>query len=180
MKPGMKLAILLISCIALWGGIFFFACRSNNPKERARLVAEKSLMACVDCPETVEIKAFSDADSVFGREYITLDERVSIATAMMKISSRVMEQTDNMENVDFQDAELAGLMERQMSAMSALRSLTGMFPEESDKPKPFTGWKVKVEYEAKTVDGKPYHSEYWFIIDKNADCVIKSFEIPLL
>lgn len=176
----MKLAILLISCIALWGGIFFFACRSNNPKERARLVAEKSLMACVDCPETVEIKAFSDADSVFGREYITLDERVSIATAMMKISSRVMEQTDNMENVDFQDAELAGLMERQMSAMSALRSLTGMFPEESDKPKPFTGWKVKVEYEAKTVDGKPYHSEYWFIIDKNADCVIKSFEIPLL
>lgn len=180
MKPGMKLAILLISCIALWGGIFFFACRSNNPKERARLVAEKSLMACVDCPETVEIKAFSEADSVFGREYITLDERVSIATAMMKISSRVMEQTDNMENVDFQDAELAGLMERQMSAMSALRSLTGMFPEESDKPKPFTGWKVKVEYEAKTVDGKPYHSEYWFIIDKNADCVIKSFEIPLL
>lgn len=180
MKPGMKLAILLISCIALWGGIFFFACRANNPKERARLVAEKSLMACVDCPETVEIKAFSDADSVFGREYITLDERVSIATAMMKISSRVMEQTDNMENVDFQDAELAGLMERQMSAMSALRSLTGMFPEESDKPKPFTGWKVKVEYEAKTADGKPYHSEYWFIIDKNADCVIKSFEIPLL
>lgn len=180
MKPGMKLAILLISCIALWGGIFFFACRSNNPKERARLIAEKSLMACVDCPETVEIKAFSEADSVFGREYITLDERVSIATAMMKISSHVMEQTDNMENVDFQDAELAGLMERQMSAMSALRSLTGMFPEESDKPKPFTGWKVKVEYEAKTVDGKPYHSEYWFIIDKNADCVIKSFEIPLL
>ena len=180
MKPGIKLAILLISGVLIWGGIFFFACSSNNTKERARLVAEKSLMACVDCPETVEIKAFSDADSVFGREYITLDERVAIATSMMKISSRVMEQTDNMENVDFQDAELAGLMERQMSAMSALRSLTGMFPEESDKPKPFTGWKVKVEYEAKTVDGKPYHSEYWFIIDKNADCVIKSFEIPLL
>lgn len=85
-----------------------------------------------------------------------------------------------MDNIDFNDTELAGLMERQMSAMVALRSLTGMIPEESDKPKPFTGWKVKVEYEAKTVDGKPYHSEYWVIIDKNADCVIKSFEIPLL
>ena len=180
MKPGMKLAILLISGVLIWGGIFFFACSSNNTKERARLVAEKSLMACVDCPETVEIKAFSDADSVFGREYITLDERVAIATSMMKISSRVMEQTDNMENIDFEDVELAGLMERQMSAMSALRSLTGLGPDNSDKPKPFTGWKVKVEYEAKTVDGKPYHSEYWFIIDRNADCVIKSFEIPLL
>ena len=169
----MKLAILLISGVLIWGGIFFFACSSNNTKERARLVAEKSLMACVDCPE-------SDADSVFGREYITLDERVAIATSMMKISSRVMEQTDNMENIDFNDVELAGLMERQMSAMSALRSLTGLGPDNSDKPKPFTGWKVKVEYEAKTADGKPYHSEYWFILDKNADCVIKSFEIPLL
>ncbi len=180
MRPGMKLAILLISGVLIWGGIFFFACCSNNPKERARLVAEKSLMACVDCPETVEIKAFSDADSVFGREYITLDERVSIATAMMNISSRVMEQTDNMENINFEDVELAGLMERQMSAMSALRSLAGLSLENPDKPKPFTGWKVKVEYEAKTIDGKPYHSEYWFILDKDADCVIKSFEIPLI
>ena len=180
MKPGMKLAILLISGIAIWSGIFFFACSSNNPKQRARAVAEKSLMACVDCPETVEIKAFSDADSVFGREYITLDERIAIATSMMRISSRVMEQTDNMENIDFNDVELAGLMERQMSTMSALRSLTGLDTDNSEKPKPFTGWKVKVEYEAKTADGKPYHSEYWFILDKNADCVIKSFEIPLL
>ena len=176
----MKLAILLIGGMLIWGGIFFFACSSNNTKEHARLVAEKSLMACVDCPETVEIKAFSDADSVFGREYITLDERVAIATSMMKISSRVMEQTDNMENIDFNDVELVGLMERQMSAMSALRSLTGLSPDNSDTPKPFTGWKVKVEYEANTADGKPYHSEYWFILDKNADCVIKSFEIPLL
>lgn len=180
MRPGMKLAILLIGGIVVWGSIFFFACNSNNPKKRARAVAEKSLMACVDCPETVEIKAFSDADSVFGREYVTLDERISIASAMMKISSRVMEQTDNMENVDFQDAELAGLMERQMSAMSALRSLSGSDLANAKDPKPLTGWKVKVEYEAKTIDGKPYHSEYWFILDKNADCVIKSFEIPLI
>ena len=136
MKPGMKLAILLISGIAIWSGIFFFACSSNNPKQRARAVAEKSLMACVDCPETVEIKAFSDADSVFGREYITLDERIAIATSMMRISSRVMEQTDNMENIDFNDVELAGLMERQMSTMSALRSLTGLDTDNSEKPKP--------------------------------------------
>ena len=180
MRPGTKLAILLIGGILVWGSIFFFACNSNNPKKRTRAVAEKSLMACVDCPETVEIKAFSDADSVFGREYVTLDERVSIASAMMKISSRVMEQTDNMENVDFKDAELAGLMERQMSAMSALRSLAGSDFDNAKGHKPFTGWKVKVEYEAKTIDGKPYHSEYWFILDKNAECVIKSFEIPLL
>ncbi len=85
-----------------------------------------------------------------------------------------------MENINFEDVELAGLMERQMSAMSALRSLAGLSLDDPDKPKPFSGWKVKVEYVAKTVDGKPYRSEYWFILDKDANCVIKSFEIPLL
>ncbi len=32
----------------------------------------------------------------------------------------------------------------------------------------------------KTSQGKPYHSEYWFILDKEAEFVVKSFEIPLL
>ncbi len=44
--------------------------------------------------------------------------------------------------------------------------------------KPFNGWKVKIDFEAKT--RKPYHSEYWFILDKEAEIVVKSFEIPLL
>lgn len=176
----MKLAILLIGGLMTWGGIFFFACNSNKPKTRAKAVAEKSLMACVDCPETVQIKAVSDVDSVFGREYVTLDESMAITASMLKITSRVMEQTDDMENIDFNDAELAGLMERQMSAVSAVRGLARLYDDDSDNPKKFTGWKVKIGYEAKTIDGKPYSSEYWFILDKDADCVIKSFEIPLL
>lgn len=180
MKPGMKLAALLAGGMLMWNGIFMFTCCTNSAKDRARAVAEKSLMACVDYPETVKIVTVSNADSVFGREYVTLDERMTIATSMMKVSIRVMEQTENKENLDFNDAELAGLMERQMSAMSALRSLTDFGEDESDKPKKFSGWKVKIRYEAKTVDGKPYRSEYWFILDKDADCVVKSFEIPLL
>ena len=39
---------------------------------------------------------------------------------------------------------------------------------------------VKIEYEATDSDGQPYRSEYWFIMDKEAQCVIRSFEIPLL
>lgn len=180
MRPGMKLAILLIGGILTWSSIFFFACSSNNPKARAKAVAEKSLMACVDCPETVKIKAVSNVDSVFGREYVTLDESMAIATSMLKTTSHVMEQTDDMENINFSDVELAGLMERQMSAMAAMRGLTGSDDGESGNPKKFSGWKVKIEYEAKTSDGKPYRSEYWFILDKDAGCVVKSFEIPLL
>ena len=70
--------------------------------------------------------------------------------------------------------------------MTALRSLmvTGELKptgdEASQERKPFSGWKVKIEYEATDSDGQPYRSEYWFIMDKEAQCVIRSFEIPLL
>ena len=46
-------------------------------------------------------------------------------------------------------------------------------------PQPFSGWKVKVDFEGVDTDGRSYHSEYWFILDKEAQCVVKSFEIPL-
>ena len=67
---------------------------------------------------------------------------------------------------------------------TALRELvsTGMLESgksDTGKAKPFNGWKVKIEFEAKATDGTPYRSEYWFILDKEANCVVKSFEIPL-
>lgn len=180
MKPGMKLAILLIGGLLVWGGIFFLACQREDPKERARAVAEKSLYSCVDCPESVNIKAVSKADSIFGRDYVTTEESMNIAMAMLKINEKVMEATDNMENFNFDDRSTSALMERQMSSLSALRSLVSFKAPDNKTPKPFNGWKVKIEYEAKNEDGSPYHSEYWFILDKEATCVVNSFEIPLL
>lgn len=180
MKPGMKLTILLISGVIIWGSIFFAIGCSNNPRERAKSVAEKSLLACVDCPETVKIKAVSKPDSVFGRDYVTQDEQMNIAMAMLKINQKVMAETDNMENIDFEDKEMTELMERQMSAVSILRSLVRFDDPANKEKKPFNGWKVKIEYEAQSESGKPYRSEYWFILDKDATCVVNSFEIPLL
>lgn len=180
MKPGMKLTILLISGVIIWGSIFFAIGCSNNPRERAKSVAEKSLLACVDCPETVKIKAVSKPDSVFGRDYVTQNEQMNIAMAMLKINQKVMAETDNMENIDFENKEMTELMERQMSAVSILRSLVRFDDPANKEKKPFNGWKVKIEYEAQSESGKPYRSEYWFILDKDATCVVNSFEIPLL
>ena len=176
----MKLTILLISGVIIWGSIFFAIGCSNNSKERAKSVAEKSLLACVDCPETVRIKAVSKPDSVFGRDYVTQDEQMNIAMAMLKINQKVMAETDNMENIDLDNREMTELMERQMSALSVLRSLVRFDDLEKKEQKPFNGWKVKIEYEAQSESGKPYRSEYWFILDKGATCVVNSFEIPLL
>lgn len=107
-----------------------------------------------------------------------MDEKMSISMAMMKVNEKVMKLTDGLENFNPDDKEISVLMERQMEAMSVLRSMT---PQANDNvTKSFTGWKVKIEYEGKDSGGKPYHSEYWFILDKEAQCVIKSFEIPLM
>ena len=110
---------------------------------------------------------------------------MALSMAMMKISRRFMENTD-FDNPDSECHGMSGQMKCQMDAMTVLRSLmlsgelksTG--DEISKECKPFSGWKVKVEYEATDSDGKPYCSEYWFIMDKEAQCVIRSFEIPLL
>ena len=176
----MKLTILLISGVIIWGSIFFAIGCSNNPRERAKSVAEKSLLACVDCPETVKIKAVSKPDSVYGRDYVTQDEQMNIAMAMLKINQKVMAETDNMENIDFENKEMTELMERQMSAVSILRNLVRFDDPANKEKKAFNGWKVKIEYEAQSESGKPYRSEYWFILDKDATCVVNSFEIPLL
>lgn len=178
MRPGTRLAIILASIILFWSAVGYFVFRGDNPKKRAIKVAELALKASVDNPKAIKIIGISRPDSVFGREYVTMDEKMSISMAMMKINEKVMQLTDGLENFHPDDKEIAGLMDRQMEVMAVLRSITPQ--ANGNVTKPFTGWKVKVEYEGRDSGGKPCHSEYWFILDKEAQCVIKSFEIPLM
>ena len=104
---------------------------------------------------------------------------MALSMAMVEINRKVMEATDELEDFDPDDKETAALMERQMSAMSSLRRLMDFSGPLDGSPQPFSGWKVKVDFEGVDADGHGYHSEYWFILDKEAQCVVKSFEIPL-
>ena len=181
MKQGKKLLILPAVAVLLGMGT---GC-SGNSGNKAQDIAKKALMASVDNPESVKIVGISKPDSVFGREYVTMKEKMALSVAMMKISRRFMEDTD-FDNPDSESHGMSGQMKRQMDAMTVLRSLMisgelkPVGDETSQERKPFTGWKVKIEYEATDSDGQPYRSEYWFIMDKEAQCVIRSFEIPLL
>lgn len=181
MKQGKKLLILPAVAVLLGMGT---GCSGNN-ENKAQDMAKRALMASVDNPESVKIVGISKPDSVFGREYVTMKEKMALSVAIMKISRRFMENTE-LDNPNAECHGMSGQMKRQMDAMTALRSL--MVTEElkpagdeaRQERKPFSGWKVKVEYEAIDSDGQPYRSEYWFIMDKEAQCVIRSFEIPLL
>ena len=180
MKRGKKLLILPAVAVLLGMGT---GC-SDNSGNKAQDMAKKALMASVDNPESVKIVGISKPDSVFGREYVTMGGKIALSVAIMKISRRFMEDTD-FDNPDAESHMMSGQMKRQMDAMTALRSLMvsgelkPIGDESSQERKPFSGWKVKIEYEATDSDGQSYRSEYWFIMDKEAQCVIRSFEIPL-
>lgn len=153
MKQGKKLLILPAVAVLLGMGS---AC-SGNSENKAQDMARKALMASVDNPEAVKIVGISKPDSVFGREYVTMEEKMALSVAMMKISRRFMEDTD-FDNPDSECHGMSGKMKRQMDAMTALRSLmvTGELKpagdEASHERKPFSGWKVKIEYVS---SGKP-------------------------
>lgn len=180
MRPGTKLIMLLVAFVALWGAVGVCVYCLNDPEGRAQGLAKEALKYSVDNPESIKIIAVSKPDSVYGRDYITADEKMSIALSMMKIGEKVMIDTDNLENLDFEDKGMTELMNRQMSALSALRALVSFDSPGETKEKPFNGWKVKIEYEADSESGDHYRSEYWFIMDKDARFVVNSFEIPLL
>ena len=101
MKHSIELALLFVG-IVLAGGIATLLLKDkSHPKDRAKEVAEKALLASVDRPETVKIQAVSTPDSVFGRDYITQEEKMAISVAMMKVNEKVMKETDGFENMDF-------------------------------------------------------------------------------
>lgn len=183
MRPGGLIGIILVTVVLFWGGVACFIHFTNQPQKRAVEVARKALMASVDNPESVQIKGISKVDSVFGREYVTMNEQMALSMMLMKLGQEVMKE-DCLENIDPENWEIPERVKQRMEAMAALRELVSMGMIESGKSgtgkaKPFNGWKVKIEFEAKATDGSPYRSEYWFILDKEASCVVKSFEIPL-
>ena len=63
----------------------------------------KTLEASVDRPGTIKVHAVSKADSVFGRDYVSQEEKMVIATAMMKINRKIMKETDSFKNFDIRD-----------------------------------------------------------------------------
>ena len=119
----MKIIVILVSIVLFWSGVFYFVSCSDQPEKRAVKVAELALKASVDNAESVRVRGISQPDSVFGREYVSMDEKMSLSLLMMKINEKVMKETNGLENFDPEDKDMVELMERQMTTMSVLRSL---------------------------------------------------------
>ena len=138
-------------------------------------LAEMSLRQSVGEGSELKILGVSEPDSAFGTSYLTPDEKKATMATMKKVTEQIMSRTQNMTAFDPNDAYVIGLVERQMRANSDLRSM--LF--ECDKKGEWSGWKVKIDYEAHDGHGQDIRAERWFFLDKEGSVIFKTIEFPL-
>ena len=158
-------------CIALLA-LMMVSCDS---KERITSLAETDVMEHTDCQGKPEILGISEPDSAFGTGYLSQKEKESLMSVMQKVTETIMKRTNNMTEFNPDDKYVIELAERQMKAMSELRSTI----YDSDKKGEWSGWKVRVDYQAKGKNDVEYKAERWLFIDKDGKEVVRSFDIPL-
>jgi hypothetical protein len=129
----------------------------------------------VDNPKQLKIISISDPDSVFGTTYFTGQEQKNIMIIMGQVTKSIMKRTNNFENFNTDDAYVIDLAGRQMRANSEIREL--LLNQTNNRE--WTGWKVKVDFQAVNHTGLEYKAERWYFINKDVSQVINTLELPL-
>ena len=44
---------------------------------------------------------------------------------------------------------------------------------------PWSGWKIKIDFQARSKDGIDYRAERWFFLNKEGNTIFRTFELPL-
>jgi len=163
----MKRVIYLLAATLL-----LIAC---DQKERMANLAEENIRQSLDNPDQLKILAVSEPDSAFGSNYFSQKEVQVMVMMMQKVSEEIMRRTNNMTEFNPDDRDVMFLAERQMRAMAEIRALI----HESRRKGEWSGWKVRVDYEAMNNEGLCYKAERWLFLDKDGRNVFKTFEIPI-
>lgn len=147
----------------------------TNRKESLLQLAEENLRQSVDYPQQLQILGISEPDSAFGVNYFSQKEKEGILRIMRSVTDSIMSRTNNMESFDMNDFYMMDLAERQMRANANIRSMI----RQSQGKGAWSGWKVKIDYSARSHHGIGYRAERWFFISKDGTSVLNTFELPL-
>lgn len=165
-------SVMRYVCMAVLAVLLMTSC---DRKGRIISLAESDVMEHTQCQGKPEILGISEPDSAFGKGYLSQKEKESMMAVMQKVTGTIMKRTNNMTEFNPDDKYVIDLAERQMKAMSDIRSII----YESDKKEEWSGWKVRVDYQTVSHSGLEYKAERWLFIDKDGESVTSSFEIPL-
>ena len=147
----------------------------TNKRHALKQLVVENLKQSVEYPKQLQVMAISEPDSAFGFSYFSQKEKAGIVRIMKSVTDSIMRRTDNMQSLDINDFYVMDLAERQMRANSDIRQ---MLSQATDR-KEWTGWKVKIDYQAVTHHGMKYNAERWFFISIDGKAVVRTFELPL-
>ena len=147
----------------------------SDKRQQMVELAEMSLRQSLGENAQVKIIGINDPDSAFGNSYLSPEEKTAVMATMKKVTEKIMSRTENMTTFDPNDAYVINLAERQMRANSDLRSM--LF--DCDTKGEWSGWKVKIDYEAHDGHGQDIRAERWFFLDKEGSVIFKTIELPL-
>ena len=160
-------------CLLLGIAVLMASC--SDKKKELQQLAEENLRLSVEYPRQLDIVAISEPDSAFGFSYFSQKEKAGIVRIMKSVTDSIMKRTDNMQSLDINDFYVMDLAERQMRANSDIRQMLS----QATGKKEWTGWKVKIDYQAVTHHGMKYNAERWFFISMDGKAVVRTFELPL-
>jgi hypothetical protein len=144
-------------------------------KSGIRHLAEENLRESVYYPKQLKILAVSEPDSAYGVNYFNPKEVQGMLRIMKVVTDSIMKRTNGMTEFNPDDYYVISLADRQMRATNEIREMVFRQQRKGE----WTGWKVKIDYEAIDHSGCKYRSERWFFTDKKGHHIIRTFDIPL-
>lgn len=154
-------------------GMVLTSCSKNDDKKKyCEKMALGFMNVQLDNPETINVLAVSDLDSVYGKQFFNNEELYQIGENLKDFNERIWSN----DNLDLDDPKTNAMMERALNASDVLRNVIDTDNANTE----WSGWKMKMQYEAVDKAGETYKSERYFIFDKEKQYIIHSFEIPIL
>lgn len=150
-----------------------FAC--SNPEKQAHDTALENLKLSLENSENFELLQVAPVDSAFGLNYFTKQELNHILKSTSAGTQKAIKYTKKFSNIaDMSPAAIAAV-QRQMKSNNAVRELFLRPMRKGD----FSGYKVKITYQATDACGNKYVAERWNFVDPKGKQVLRTFEIPI-
>ncbi len=150
-----------------------FAC--SNPEKQAHDTALENLKLSLENSENFELLQVAPVDSAFGLNYFTKQELNHILKSTSAGTQKAIKYTKKFSNIaDMSPAAIAAV-QRQMKSNNAVRELFLRPMRKGD----FSGYKVKITYQATDARGNKYVAERWNFVDPEGKQVLRTFEIPI-
>jgi hypothetical protein len=150
-----------------------FAC--SNPEKQAHDTALANLKLSLENSDNFELLKVAPVDSAFGLNYFTKQELNHIFKSTSAGTQKVIKYTKKFSNIEDMPPAAIAAVQRQMQSNNAVRELFLHPMRKGD----FSGYKVKITYQATDARGNKFVAERWNFVDPEGKQVLRTFEIPI-